>query len=513
MLTSDFYVGPKCAAKFKGIIPRIAKDTFGRANEILTSDENVTFKITASMLEIYVGSIYDLLIAPEAYSIKTRPALDMQMDSVSGLSQLPVATEDDVTDLLVRGFGNQTKAPTGLNVDSSRGHTIFTLDVNKIVKNPKAKKKSEKEQVVHCHEASRSRRLIAHRKSIVDHKGAARGLVDSEVWESQQSDGQDDGVLQGGAHDRGQVHQQLADHTWELRQAGGHRIGIEDLKLRKIKMDQIAWRTSSLTRLLRTALNGNCKTIMIAAVSPSLTEYPETLSTMRYANQIKAIKSTANKKEAKLMTGEQLAAIKIKELEDALKAALEGGGGGGGGPEVMRELQEQMDEMKKKEAEYYKKEESFNAQMCMLKEEQKKRDAIRESGPHLLEILNNPMTSGLVPTGLPEGSSVLCGSASSAGNQLLLRGTGVKNNHCTFTITEGNVTRVPGEENSQCMLNGNIIDGTVTLERNDRIRLAENNYFRFIDPTIAKLNSDDDNQEDDAKYEYTFCARRRSQHS
>ena len=62
-------------------------------------------------------------------------------------------------------------------------------------------------------------------------------------------------------------------------------------------MDQIAWRSSALTRLLRcvqcslcraeiwfshiylfysTALNGRCKTIMIAAISPSLSEYPVT---------------------------------------------------------------------------------------------------------------------------------------------------------------------------------------------------------------------------------------------
>ena len=82
------------------------------------------------MLEIYVGEIYDLLIHPKDYNIKTRPALKMQLDSVVDLSQLPVTCEDDVTDLLVRGFGNQTKAPTGLNVDSSRGHTIFTLVKN-----------------------------------------------------------------------------------------------------------------------------------------------------------------------------------------------------------------------------------------------------------------------------------------------------------------------------------------------------------------------------------------------
>jgi molybdenum-dependent DNA-binding transcriptional regulator ModE len=283
----------------------------------------------------------------------------------------------------VRGFGNQTKAPTGLNVDSSRGHTIFTLEVNKIIKNPKAKKKSEKEQVVHT------------AMKLVDLAGSERTEKVLEITKEQL-----EGLLTQKYGKPTKVTDKMMASYKEERTTEGKSInnslttlgncvkqvaivsGIEDLKLRKQKMDQIAWRTSSLTRLLRTALNGNCKTIMIAAVSPSLTEYPETLSTMRYANQIKAIKSTAKKKEAQL-TGEQLAAIKIKELEDALKAALEnatGGGGGGGGadPEAMRQLQEQMDEMKRKEDEYHKKEEAFNAQMRTLKEEQKKRSAIRE---------------------------------------------------------------------------------------------------------------------------------------
>ena len=70
------------------------------------------------------------------------------MDDVAGLCELPVASEDDVTDLLVRGFGNQTKAPTGLNVDSSRGHTIFNIKCNKIIQNPTARKAKDKKQVV-----------------------------------------------------------------------------------------------------------------------------------------------------------------------------------------------------------------------------------------------------------------------------------------------------------------------------------------------------------------------------
>jgi hypothetical protein len=52
--------------------------------------------------------------------MKTRTVLEMQLDDVKDLSWLPVASEDDVANLLIRGFGNQTKAPTGLNVDSVR---------------------------------------------------------------------------------------------------------------------------------------------------------------------------------------------------------------------------------------------------------------------------------------------------------------------------------------------------------------------------------------------------------
>jgi hypothetical protein len=140
--------GPKCGEKWKGVIPRICNDTFRRSAKIEEDDSNVKFRVTASMLEIYVGRIYDLLIPPEEYNIKTRTELFMQLDDVSGLSWLPVATEDDVTDLLVRGFGNQTKAPTGLNIDSSRGHTIFTLRMERIITNPKAKKKKDRTQIV-----------------------------------------------------------------------------------------------------------------------------------------------------------------------------------------------------------------------------------------------------------------------------------------------------------------------------------------------------------------------------
>ncbi|KHJ96935.1 kinesin motor domain protein, partial [Oesophagostomum dentatum] len=50
----------------------------------------------------------------------------------------------------------------------------------------------------------------------------------------------------------------------------------------KGKKVQIPYRDSVLTCLLKNALGGNSKTIMIAAISPADINYDETLSTLRY---------------------------------------------------------------------------------------------------------------------------------------------------------------------------------------------------------------------------------------
>lgn len=497
--------GPKCGAKWKGMIPRISNDNFVRSKAAEESDPNISFKITASMLEIYLDDIYDLLIPKEMYDIKTRKALQMQMDNVDGLSNLPVATEDDVTDLLVRGFGNQTKAPTGLNVDSSRGHTIFTLDVNKKVINPNAKKKAEREQVIHT------------AMKLVDLAGSERTEKVLEITKDQLAKLLTEKYGKSITVSDEMMAQYKAERTTEGRainnslttlgncvKAVAKISGIADAKEREKQMNQISWRSSSLTRLLRTALNGKCKTIMIAAVSPSVTEYPETISTMRYASQIKQIKSTAVKKEAKL-TAEQLAMIKIAELEAKLAEALKSGGSGGGkaGGEDAEALKAQMAEMKKKEEEIARKEAEMEAQMRALKDEQKKRDAIRESGVHLVEIVNNPMTSGLVPTALPDGKSVVAGMPGE-GVTMVLRGIGVRAKHCVFTTKGDQCTLTPSDEKAQCMVNGKIVTKAQTCVHNDRIRLAENNYFRFLNPKALKALSPEAIAADDEKYTYDF---------
>ena len=53
----------------------------------------------------------------------------------------------------------------------------------------------------------------------------------------------------------------------------------------------VPYRNSKLTRLLKDSLGGNCRTVMIANVSPSGLSYEDTYNTLKYADRAKQIKT------------------------------------------------------------------------------------------------------------------------------------------------------------------------------------------------------------------------------
>merc|ERR1740121_751420 len=57
---------------------------------------------------------------------------------------------------------------------------------------------------------------------------------------------------------------------------------------------EFAFRNSRLTLLLAHSLSGNSRTGMIAAVSPAASDTDETLSTLRFADAVKKIKTTVH---------------------------------------------------------------------------------------------------------------------------------------------------------------------------------------------------------------------------
>ena len=59
----------------------------------------------------------------------------------------------------------------------------------------------------------------------------------------------------------------------------------------------IPYRDSKLTRILEDSLGGNCKTTMMAMISPALEAFAESLSTLKFANRAKHIKNSARVNE------------------------------------------------------------------------------------------------------------------------------------------------------------------------------------------------------------------------
>jgi hypothetical protein len=65
---------------------------------------------------------------------------------------------------------------------------------------------------------------------------------------------------------------------------------LTDVKSRQ----HIPYRDSKLTRILEDSLGGNCKTTMIAMISPSSDAFAESSSTLKFATRAKKIKNVAS---------------------------------------------------------------------------------------------------------------------------------------------------------------------------------------------------------------------------
>nr|CDJ96572.1 Kinesin domain containing protein [Haemonchus contortus] len=111
---------------------------------------------------------------------------------------------------------------------------------------------------------------------------------------------------------------------------------------------KIPYRDSVLTCLLKNALGGNSKTIMIAAISPADINYDETLSTLRFADRAKAIKTNAivNENQTERLLRE------LREENERLQKQLKGGGGGTN--EEIESLRRQLEQNQKEMSELEK---------------------------------------------------------------------------------------------------------------------------------------------------------------
>lgn len=194
-------------------------------------------QVSITYLEIYNELIRDLL-NPGG------PPLELREDSnrgarvtVAGLSEITAVSRHEVIQLLLRGNKARTMEPTAANQTSSRSHALLSVSV------------------VHASagDGTRHGRLF-----LTDLAGSERAKKTKNRGKR----------LQEGAHINRSL---LALGNCINALSGGAKY--------------VNYRDSKLTRLLKEALSGRCKTVMIAHVSPEAQHRDETKNTLVYADR------------------------------------------------------------------------------------------------------------------------------------------------------------------------------------------------------------------------------------
>ena len=174
-----------------------------------------------------------------------------------------------------------------MNDTSSRSHAVFTVMLKQIQHDM-----TSDETIERC-----------ARMRLVDLAGSERAKA-TEATGQRLAEG---GKINKSLSTLGRVIKALSDPRRTNGAAGaGGRKGPKDI---------VPYRDSVLTWLLKDSLGGNSKTAMVACIAPS--DYDETLSTLRYADQAKNIRTRATVNQDAISAAERDA--KIIEMQDTIR--------------------------------------------------------------------------------------------------------------------------------------------------------------------------------------------------
>ncbi|XP_062555813.1 chromosome-associated kinesin KIF4-like [Armigeres subalbatus] len=255
-----------------GIIPRAMLDLFDRIDEY----EEFRCVVTCSFVELYQENVYDLL----SYRNRFEKMVGIREDAtgviIPGLTEVPVNNAEEALRWLIQGASARAVAPTSMNKESNRSHTMFTLTVRKI----------KHEQIV-----------TISKLHLVDLAGSERSKKTRAV----------------GDRLRESIHINKG-----LLALGNVIAALGSVKNTK---GYISYRDSKLTRLLQNSLGGNSITLMIACVSPADYNVDETLSTLRYADRALRIRNKPIVNAGELSIRDEIE--RLKQENQDLRRALD----------------------------------------------------------------------------------------------------------------------------------------------------------------------------------------------
>ncbi|CZR57188.1 related to KINESIN-LIKE PROTEIN KIF1C [Phialocephala subalpina] len=244
----------------RGLIPRTCEDLFQRIADAQNDTPNISYNVRVSYFEVYNEHVRDLLVPVASnqppYYLKIRES-PTEGPYIKDLTDAPVRNLAEIMKYMRIGDASRTTASTKMNDTSSRSHAVFTIMLK---------------QIHHDMDTDESTERVA-RIRLVDLAGSERAKA-TEATGARLREGSN---INKSLTTLGRVIAALADPKHS-------RPG-------KRNKDVVPYRDSILTWLLKDSLGGNSKTAMIACIAPS--DYDETLSTLRYADQAKRIRTRA----------------------------------------------------------------------------------------------------------------------------------------------------------------------------------------------------------------------------
>nr|AMS24253.1 kinesin 14-IV protein [Marsilea vestita] len=227
-----------------GIVPRTLQTLFHQAS----SDRSRSYIFTFSMLELYMGSLRDLLVsAPQRITDPAPKCLSIQMDvkgwvEIENLSEFVIKDAKQARKLYRTGSRARATACTNSNEVSSRSHCLIRVTM-----------------------------------ACTDHSG--ENPILSKLWLVDL--GGSERLLKTNA--KGQILEEGKAINLSLTALGDVISALQK------KQPHIPYRNSKLTQILRDSLGEDAKTVMLVHVSPSKEDAGETVCSLTFATRARGI--------------------------------------------------------------------------------------------------------------------------------------------------------------------------------------------------------------------------------
>ncbi|KAK0427687.1 hypothetical protein QR680_010367 [Steinernema hermaphroditum] len=428
----------------KGLVPMVCDELFKRID---ASKENndVEYQVSIAMFEIYFEKVRDLL------STKPQPKGGLKIREhpktgfyVEDLTEVPVRSYKEIEAKIDEGTRNRSIAATNMNATSSRAHTIVKIQFNQKTTKSGGGSTTKTSQI-----------------NLVDLAGSER---------------QKDASTQGDRLKEGIVINKSLTTLGRVIKALH-----EQQQTKKKGAIQVPYRDSVLTALLKNALGGNSKTIMLAAISPADVNFEETLSTLRFADRAKSIKTNAvvNESATERMIRE------LKEENQRLQTLIQKGGGGGGSSQEELDALRQQLEQNQREMENLEK-----TWQERLAEEQKKHGDLdyqkiekrRLVDPHMWNLNEDPALTDVIAHFIENGENKIGNNQSDPPAQILLNGLSILPEHGIIISKDQKKFTLKPLNGAEILVNGKKVAEEVDLQQNDRVFFGGNHLYVFANP-------------------------------